>query len=229
MLERLSSTDLSSCLMEIAQNPSLRRDLDQILGDFCHQCRNRLNSLKLSIYLAKRQALGPIHEAWRSLESDYYSLEAQLDRFQTICRPMGLSLVSIGLCLLFDDRWESWSKLLANRGSELEFVRPKLRSIARFDVNKLGAALDSMVAWRAEQGTLSRKMIVRWWVESGQAHILWIEPKVAEQVIRSPDDQLGSAWTLPILTRVLTEHGGSLSVDDREGWALSLSWPASSS
>lgn len=225
MHDRPSSPDLSRYLMEIAQNPQLRQDMEALLGDFSHQCRNRLNSLKLSLYLANRQAPGRINEAWRTLESDYQSLETQLNRVQMICGPMCLSLVKIGLCLLFEDRRESWSKLMADRGSELEFLRPESRSLAQFDVNQLGAALDAMVAWRARLGIVSPKTSVRWWVDSGQAHITWIEPKGGGPADCHQSDQQEFAWTLPTLTRVLSEHGGSLEVDERDGWALSLSWP----
>jgi len=227
MPERSQDLDLSSVLMAIAQDPVLRHDLDQILGDYCHQCRNRLNSLKLSIYLVKRQSLGKIPEAWRSLESDYQTLEAQFERIQTICRPICLSLVTIGLNLLFEDRHESWSKIMAECGRELEIHQPDGRSVARFDVHHLGTALDAVVAWRAEQGSRVAKTCLRWWVEAGQAYVKWIEPLAPDQTDKPISFRPETAWTLPTLTRVVAEHGGDLKIDDRNGWVLTLSWPSS--
>ncbi len=226
MFDPLVETSLTSQLMEIVQNPRLRADLNQVLGDYCHQCRNRLNSLKLSLYLAKRQSPQGVTSAWMALESDYQSVEAQLAKVETLCRPLCLSPVTIGLNLLFEDRRASWSKVLAEAGRDLEFHQPEEQSVARFDVDRLGLALDAMVAWRAEQGSSTTQTLVRWWVECNQAHVSWVEHSSQDvpDSVRLPDQFC--AWTLPLLTRIVTEHGGSVEVDDRVGWSLKMSWPS---
>ena len=229
MIDRTIGSDLVSVLMEIAQNPALQRDLDKILGDFCHQCRNRLNSLKLSLYLAKRQSPNRVTETWRDLESDYQALERQFERVQTICRPMCPSFVTIDLSLLFEDRRLNWSKILTDQGLELEFVRPQGRCLARFDVNQMGAALDAVIQWRAEQGSLATRTLLKWWDDSGRTHVEWVEAASIVRREKTPSPPRPEvAWTLPNLAQVVAEHGGTIKVDERNGWVLSFSWPSPS-
>ena len=52
----IEETRLSRQLMEFARDTTLRQEVYKRLGEYCHQCRNRLNSLKLSLYLVKRQS-----------------------------------------------------------------------------------------------------------------------------------------------------------------------------
>ena len=219
--------DLHQSLLWIAQNPTLRKDLERVLGGYCHQGRNRLNSLKLSIYLAKRQAPGGDATVWQSVEQAYQIVETQIDRLQMVCRPMSLALVNIGLNLLFDDRSAGWSATLGEAGHHVVFQPPDGANLARFDVDKLGMALDALVAWRAEQGVSGTRILVKWWVHNREAQISW-----SEQRPTNAPDQLqihpgSTAWTLPILIRVVTEHGGRLRVDEDSGWHLAISWPAS--
>ena len=225
MLDELPSLNLNQSLLSLAQNPGLRKDLERILGDYCHQGRNRLNSLKLSIYLAKKQAKAGEATNWHSLERVYQTIETQIDRLQMVCRPMSLALVNIGLSLLFDDRSERWSALTRDAGHSIEYQRPDGPNLARFDVDKLGMALDSLVAWRAEQGTPGTRISVKWWVHASEAQIFWSERPPANSPPRIGLTAGSTAWTLPILIRVVTEHGGRLRVEEDSGWNLSISWP----
>ena len=225
MLEQLPSLDLNQSLICVARNPGLRKDLERILGDYCHQGRNRLNSLKLGIYLAKKQAKVGEATAWHSLERVYQAIETQIDRLQLICRPMSLAVVNIGLSLLFDDRSERWSSLMRDAGHSIELQRPDGPNLARFDVDKLGMALDSLVAWRSEQGTPGTRISVKWWVHAGEAQIYWSEQPPTDSPPRAGTCCGATAWTLPILIRVVAEHGGQLRVDEDSGWNLSISWP----
>ena len=138
-------------LMEVALDPDLRGDLDQILGDYSHQCRNRLNSLKLSLYLAQRQMIDQPPISWRMLEDDYRSLESRLDLIQLLFRPLDLTLVSLPLNLLIEDRQSLWLRMMQGRGHLLHFVPPHGQTEAKFDVTRLGEALDGprQVAVRA--------------------------------------------------------------------------------
>src|SRR5262245_63205500 len=47
---------LTGSLFRVATDASMVVALHDVLGSFCHECRNTLNSLKLSLYLAKRGA-----------------------------------------------------------------------------------------------------------------------------------------------------------------------------
>ena len=227
MTNRLADLDLNQALLCLAQNADLRKSLEQTLGDYCHQSRNRLNSLKLGIYLAKKQASCGDETRWQYLEVNYQAVETQIDRLQMICRPMSLALVKIGLGLLFDDRYERWSALMRAAGHAIEFVRPDGPNLTRFDVDRLGMALDALVAWRAEQGTQGTLVQVKWWVHAGEARIIWSE-QTANDSPREPAIGGNSPeWTLPILIRVVGEHGGRLKVAEHPHWHLTISWPTS--
>ena len=45
---------LTPLLCRIVSDPAQLESLHEVLGGFCHQSRNLLNSLKLSIYLATK-------------------------------------------------------------------------------------------------------------------------------------------------------------------------------
>ena len=212
-------------LMEVVHDPALRHLLNEILGDFCHQCRNRLNSLKLCLYLARRQ-LKPDHcPAWLSLENDYRRIEDQLERIQTLCHPGALAPVVMALDLLFDDRRKSWSQTLVAVGCHLEFVQSTGGTLVSFDVQRMGAALDAVVQWRAEQGR-STRTILRWWVDAQEAHVEWVEEPNLSPLQPLRHENQTFCWSIPILTRVVMDHGGTMRVDDRQGWSMRFSWPS---
>src|SRR3954454_8447774 len=102
MLDTMNDQRLTHHLMEIARDPSLRDHVYEHLGEYCHQFRNRLNSLKLCLYLAKRHSCETGLSGFGILEEHYSSLERSIDLIQTICRPMSISPSSLGLDLLID-------------------------------------------------------------------------------------------------------------------------------
>ena len=226
MFDTTSNSALTNQLLEIVRDSSLRRDLEQSLGDYCHQFRNRLNSLKLSIYLAKRQVAPIALTCWRFLETTYQLLEEQLGRVQLLCRPLELTPVLIDLTLLFQDRRTAWSQIMTASGRTLEFAQPDGKAVVRFDVNQLGQALDSLVVWRAEQGNQPTRTVIAWWVEFDQAHVTWTEGPGVNLGQPITPRRIGSPGTIPILTRIINEHGGQVRVNQQAGWNLAISWPA---
>ena len=62
-------------LLRIAEDPDLRWTIYERLGEYCHRCRNQLNSLKLSIYLARKQSPASRPCLWTEIERDYQVLE----------------------------------------------------------------------------------------------------------------------------------------------------------
>ncbi len=223
MVEGDLDAGLVAQMMEIARDPSLRAAVYDRIGEYFHQCRNRLNSLKLSLYLVKRQADGELSDAWSCLDRHYGELEQKVDTVQRLCRPMTLSRVRIGLELLIDDRRSAWTEVWTARHGTLRFVGPPGPVVARLDVDRLGHALDAFVAWRAEQGGEALDVTLRWWSESGDVRLSWEESPGAAD----PDPAEDSRWSLPWLIRVIAEHGGETEVRDGEGWRLALRWPAS--
>ena len=219
--------ELSRALLDLIRSLPLRHELDRQLGDFCHQCRNRLNSLKLSIYLAKRQSSNRLNGAWKLLEADYQTLEDQIDRVHKICRPPALARLVLDLDLLIDDRRPTWARLLCWPGRHIDFRREGTERKASYDVDQLGAALDSFVTWRAEQGGELNNVSIRWWVDETNAHISWHETGPLNLGQQASSVSKYSTWSLPLLVGVVGAHGGQLEIDETSGWKLSLCWPKS--
>jgi hypothetical protein len=213
---------LGDQLLRIARDPVLRLRVYEHLREYCHQCRNRLNSLKLSLYLAMRQSPSPNADPWVEIERHYRDLESRVEQVQFLCRPLLLSRVTLGLDLLIEDRREAWTRRMAELGRGLELVSPSERAVASFDVDSLGRALDSVVAWRASDRSDARSARLRWWVEGGFAHVAWEEPATPAR----PGCVPPPAWTLPLLARVALAHGGDYRIDTERGWCLDVAWPA---
>ena len=212
-------------LLHIAHDPNLRQLVYERLGDYCHQCRNRLNSLKLSIYLAMKQAPPGTVAIWFEVDRHYRDLEKRVEQVQLLCRPMTLTRVTLGLNLLIDDRREAWTRSMRDSGKAITFVPPSEQAIASFDVERMGGLLDSVVAWRSLENVPTRSAIFRWWVEEGQAHILWEEPINLHQFGDEGRSEAGTEWILPILARVILAHGGNYRIESERGWSLKLAWP----
>ncbi len=225
MLQSLTNESLADQLLRISREPELRRMIYERLGEYCHQCRNRLNSLKLSLYLVMRQSPESVEERWEPIDRQYQELERRIEQIQTLCRPLSLTKVKLGLDLLIDDRRENWVRLMAVAGKSLEFSRPSERAIAGFDVERLGHCLDALVAWRAgqaESGSLAR---IRWWADSGYVHLVWEEsglPSQSSSESASPDE---GTWTLPFLVRMILAHEGDFQVQTAPNFRVEISWP----
>jgi len=225
MLPGATDPRFAEQLMRIAKDPDLRRSLYERLGDYCHKCRNQLNSLKLSLYLVRRQPSTTRQDLWAEIDGHYQELERRVDLIQTLCRPMALSRVTLGLELLIEDRREPWTRLMAATGRNLELVPPAERAVASFDVQRMGQALDSLVEWRAGEGEANSSARLRWWVDSGRAHLAWeeSEPRSTGSADRRIDGT--SSWALPLISRVTQAHEGDFRVQDDHEWKLEISWP----
>jgi len=217
---------LADQLLAIARNPILRHSVYERLGEYCHQCRNRLNSLKLSLYLARRGAVEGYAGTWDALDGHYLELELLIERVQVICRPMVLSRITVGLDLLIEDRRQEWTSILAGRGGDLSFIAPTDRALASLDIDRMILGLDALARWRSvavAPGTTTR---IRWWVDAGWAHLAWEEDPPRARFTLGTDPSPDRTWTLSLLARVAAEHDGELRLNDRLGWRLELTWPS---
>lgn len=223
MIGASSENSLVEQLLHVARDPQFRQLVYEHLGEYCHNCRNRLNSLKLGLFLAMKQATGPRSEAWRPIEGCYQELERTVELLQAICRPIILSPVTLELDLLIEDRRQEWARILEDKGCTLTCVAPSGQATATFDVDRMGQALDSMVRWRAGDYGSNRSARLRWWVDSKSAHISWQETNPSP--VKPPEDI--PTWHLPLLARLITAHGGEYRMVEGPDWHLDLSWPAS--
>ena len=210
-------------LLRVALDSELRARIYEHLREYCHQCRNRLNSLKLGIYLAKKQCSPGSVGAWEAIDRQYHDLEASVEQVQLLFRPVSLSRVTIGIDLLIDDRMMGWTRAMAERGKSIEVVPPASRAMASLDVDGIGGALDSIVAWRAATRSAASSARLAWRVEDGWAHLSWEEPGLPQGGL-SPDQP--PAWTLPLLARTVQAHGGEYRIVADSGWMIELSWPS---
>ena len=220
----MNETCLTDHLMGIASNPDLRQVIYEHMGEYCHQCRNRLNSLKLCLYLAKRQAQSACPSVLASLEQRYAALERSIDLIQTLCRPMAVSLSLLGLDLLIQDRLPHWQRLAVDRDVEIACVPPEVRAMARFDPDRMGQALDCLVDWRIAQLEPGSTARMTWRVDRGEARMIWEEEANSFGDPVGPTDPTHS-WALPLITRVVEAHGGDVRLGEPTSRTVEIAWP----
>ncbi len=242
------SGSLEAILCRLVGDPSRIRGLHELLGPFCHQSRNLLNSLKMSLYLTRRSEPGLACPRWANLEGRYARIETLYDRLQFICRPMKPSCVRLSLRLLFDERRRVWQEIYASSGRELRLKGPSAigQDVGDFDPNLLGRALDALVEWRAEAVDTETDAQLSWDAEGDRLSIGWREYARLDHARACPRSiTLGEPWAsgcsvseadaepslaLPTLARVMAAHGGTMSLieprdDASTSWGLHLSWP----
>jgi hypothetical protein len=216
---------LSGALLGIASDPSRIDTLHRILDRYFHRFRNRLNSMKLSLYLAKKQAAEGDIARWAELEARYRVIEQFLDQVQTLCRPIHLNPIRESLGKLLEERLPAWVQWHVDRGRRLEVTRPDGPAVGSFDPSRLGQAVDALVAWRAEVGDPETPAHLSWWEDGGSLHLSWAESGSGRPAHGAPSHRC-SSLALPLLARVVTAHGGTLDISEREGLRFLLRWPA---
>jgi hypothetical protein len=219
---------LAGLLSLIVRRPEQICSLHELLGPFCHQGRNLLNSVKLSLYLARRHGPPIPCDVWSETERRYREIESLFDRLQLICRPMPLACVRLPLSLLLHDRRACWEQQLARRGMTLGMVAPPGSEASDYDPNYLGRALDSFVSWRAEAGAEGQSALLRWEVAEGKSRIEWIESQNLQVSCESrscESDEPTDPLALPFLGRVISCHGGEMELVRPGGRHVRLAWP----
>jgi hypothetical protein len=229
-------SDLSALLVRIVVDPRRTEHLHGLLGWYCHETRNILNSLKMCIYLVKRENGGVAVGGLADLEPRYGDLERFVDRLHQLCRPMPLCRVRAPFDLLIHERCMVWSQILGARGRRLRLKGPADPAMCSFDPTRLGTALDDLVAWRARCGRRDSDLFVSWGTDAARESIevAWTETPVdpgadRTRVSRSDEEsdvpEALAILSLPMLTRVVTLHGGTVEASERAGWQLRMRWP----
>ena len=232
---KLSAELLSDTLERVVACPEQVGQLYELLGHYFHQCRNHLNSLNISIYLAKRVESSTDAADWRDVERHYREVEQFFDRLQWICRPMPLTRVESSFHYLIEGRVEAWREMLAHKGRHLVLEPPASAAVGYFDPSRLERAFDELVTWRCALGDPSDDLRIRWEAQSGWFLVEWDEPRGTRSRVRN--QKLTAelldieppisfpALTLPMLSRVMSVHGGSVVESNREPWRIQVSWP----
>lgn len=225
MLQLETSGGLALTLVPVASDPAQAETLYRSLRDYCHTVRNRLNGLKITLYLASQDASGPDRDALSDLEHHYQGIERFVDQLQMIYRPLHLDPMSIHLGTMLEDRREAWASRMDLRGMTLRWLPPRDEPRGRFDPIRLIAALDAFVTWRAEVGTPGGTAHVSWRFHDGTVAMAWEEPPSFEEPELAHEDIPPASLALPILARVVAAHEGRLVVDEGDGFRVRIRLP----
>jgi hypothetical protein len=220
---------LAEALCRIVADPGRVEALHHVLGPFCHRGRNILNTLKISLYLARRKEAsgGGPESLWHEVEERYRVVEDFFDRLQMIWRPLPLAVVRLPLSLLLEDRRSAWVARFAATERLLRIDRAGEDDPGDYDPNCLGIALDAFVDWRAAVGTGGGEVRLRWWTEAGRFELHWQEPVGRSRARSKPGvpADCGGALALPLLGRAVAAHGGTMELVEPSGRDVRISWP----
>lgn len=222
----MQNPQLTSTLMSIADDPQIRQGVYDHVGEYCHQCRNCLNSLKLCLYLARRQDPAAARPRLEQLERTYARLERSIDLIQILCRPIQLVTTSLEFTVLLDDRLPGWRKQVAAADLELIGSGPAQMDASRFDPELLGNALDALVSWRTAVLQPGSKVELHWEDRPQSTYVRWREQ--GTEIILPPEAMDSHAyWTLPMMKRVIAAHSGTVTQATEPAWQIELEWPRS--
>ena len=225
MLDGVVVDDLTGHFLRIATDAGRSRELSQTLRAFFHDARNRLNSLKIGLYLARRGAAVGHRFVWDELDLSYRGLELLVDRLQTICRPVELAPVVGDLGPWLEDRRAFWVSRLGAVGRPLNWSPPSAPALGRFDPMRLIQGLDTLVAWRAGEAVGREPARLSWGSDATHFHLEWSEEGPSPEEPLEGREGRPVSMALPILTQVMTAHDGSLAISRRGGLVVRLAWP----
>ena len=208
----------SETLCHIAANHARAAELHDAVGGFCHLLRNRMNTLQMSIYLARRNRDGDAGAMWDDLERQYRGVEGVILLFQSVCQPMSLAPIQIGLSLVLDQFEARWRPKFEGRGLALAAELIEEDGPSRLDPSRIAQALDVLAEWRLGRSDLGPSLTLQGGVSHGRSSLEWRESGTPRH---DPDGGL----PLAALARVASAHGGTMTVDSDHGFAVRIEWP----
>ena len=206
-------------LSAISADPGRLGDLHERFGEFCHTLRNRLQSLNLTLYMARRSGAIP-PEACTRVEGFYQKFERLVDQLQWTCRPAEVQAICLPLGMLVEERRGVWDERFAAKDCRMVVVEAVDEDAGWFDPCRLGLALDALSIWRAEVLAPGSIVEIGWRVRRGQFQFDWAE--TGEPLDPNPPE--AQSLALAMLGRAMADHRGSLSVANCPDFAVSLRW-----
>ena len=194
-----------------------------LLSEYCHTLRNRLNSVSLSIYLARRSGSYSMEEGLQ-LDRAYRRIERLVDQFQWLYRPSEIKLMSLDLGLLLEDQRTIWEGLFFSHDCVLTLAENSRCLEGWLDPCRLTCALDALVTWRSEVAGLGILVVISCQNDEDEFYLTWTETKGVAGDPTNNDEVVGSI-VLGILGRVMADHGGTLCLAGGDSFGLSLRWP----
>ena len=205
-------------LQQIAADPDRVAALHGLVGEFCHLLRNRLNSLQVSMYLARHEKPDLEPRVWEELNHHYREAEGVIELFQTVVRPMSLSRISIEPDIILNEFTARWTARFLARGVILATDLPPANGPSWVDPSKIAQGLDALAAWRVNRVEAGSRITIGAWVGKGRSRIEWSEPTI-------PSREVEGELPLAALARITSAHGGLMTRDVTDGWRIVLEWP----
>jgi hypothetical protein len=225
MLQGVMVDDLTHGFLKVATDPVGGHALAQNLRVFLHDVRNRLNSLKIGMYLARRSVNDVQAGLWSELDQTYRGLEQMVDRIQAVCRTPEISPISSDLGPWFEERRPVWMLWLDSGGRRLELAPPSEPATGSFDPWRLIQALDALISWRANDERLGDRARLAWNCDETHFCIEWAERSFHFNKALEGGDGRSVSLALPFLAHVMKAHGGVISVSASDGLVIRITWP----
>ena len=210
-------------LMAAASDPDRLGGLYSLLGEFCHTFRNRLHSLSLTLYLARRGESITAEEGER-IDVHYRRIERLVDQLQWVCRPADVTPMRLDLGSLLAERRAAWADRFASRGCALELVEDPGALEGWFDPCRLSTALEALGAWRSEVVGPGMTVEIGRRADRDQFIVTWAEAGGGGDAFPAAHEAAGSL-ALAMLGRVMADHRGTIRLADGDAFGVSLRWP----
>lgn len=211
MVELMAAPEFSRLLLELHDQPDALATLRRFLDRYLHRARNRLNTIRLGLYMARRN-LGRDHESIREIERSYEQVQRFLEHFQRFMLPIELSPVEGSLGQFLQDRVQAHCR----RSTGSDPIRPEfevrwdgLDHPRRFDPNRLGSALDEYLLAVAAARPRNRSIGFHVAEQDAELHVAAFESTGAPLAPSPPEAARLSPCNLamPWLARMFAAHG----------------------
>lgn len=218
-------SSMSLALRRLDDRPESFAILDRFLDRYLHRVRNRLNTVRLALFLSRR-FLGGAADSLAEIDSAYKDLERFVDHFQRLTRPLTITPVATSLSLFLDHRVAVWRRMLGANSPTIEFLAPVDDVVASIDADRLGQALDAFVVDRLERLGRGAALVLTL-RENGPSSTLSGEETPAD-LGSSPDlprEHRAFNLTTVWLERILSHHGAVLIRPEQTERSWAISWP----